>query len=70
MIVVYNQDGNVVMGGQEIVNFRGEVYVLVDVSRLPELGKSGKVLAHAHPEGPTMEFYAQVFNLTIIEMEA
>lgn len=66
-MITRDTDGNIVTEGQEIVNFRGEVYVFVRASRLPEVGRSGKVIAHAHPEGPSLEFYDRVFNLTITE---
>lgn len=58
-----DDSGDEVRPGQPIKSFRGDRAAFLGITRIPEGGKSGKVLTEVG------EFYSQVFGLRIIERE-
>jgi hypothetical protein len=63
---VFEENGDLIKPGDTIVNFRGEEWRFRCASRMPVMGKSGKILAK-DKDGYYQEFCPSVFNL-VIEM--
>lgn len=61
----YDKDGNEVLEGQKIEDFRGEEHEFVSVS---ESGR--KVLVKAPGFTFNREFFVGVFNLTVVRIES
>lgn len=52
--------------GDDVSSFRGDIYTFVRVTRVPEPGKSGKVLVR-NESGSAREFYPSVFDGKIVD---
>lgn len=66
MVRVTTVDGTEIHEGDLVRDFRGEPWTFVGVDRLPDEGRSGKVVVsngHGH-----REFYDGVFKLTITDL--
>lgn len=59
----YAADGFAVRKGDQIADFRGDMWTYCHVSRAPQAGKQAKVTVQR--DGRSSEFYASVFNLTV-----
>lgn len=56
-------DGSEVKAGDKVTSFRGEEFTFVKVTRGPVPGKSAKVMTRES----CVEYYAGVFDLTVVE---
>lgn len=62
---------NTVQQGDKIVDFRGETWEFIYVSKLPGGGSSGKIVVTSKRlTGSTREFYPSVFDLYITKKGA
>lgn len=60
--LIHKETGDVIMPGTEVADFRGDPIMFLYVSRLPEFGKSGRVMTNRRPGG---EYYPDVLNARI-----
>jgi hypothetical protein len=60
--LINTETGDEIQPGTTVEDFRGEPVTFLYVSRLPEPGKSGKVMTDRRPGG---EFYPGVLNARI-----
>lgn len=67
--IATNSEGHILAEGDSITSFRGEKAIFLRVTRLPEPGRSAKVLVRwdLFDSKTEMEYYSTVFNITVIE---
>lgn len=65
--LIHEKTGEEITPGSTVPDFRGDPVKFLYVSRLPELGKSGKVMTDQRPGG---EYYPSVLNARIEIVDA
>jgi hypothetical protein len=68
--LIEEASGKEVKSGMNVLNFRNEIYKVVDFLTPKHMGSTGRVIV-VKPEDPEHKymFYPQVFGLKIVEMQ-